>query len=281
MKITIEHFPMRLRFGEEKALKMIKDAGFDGVDYSFNELGNGQAIDLSDHENNAKKVKALLDDLGLSCSQAHAPFRLPYDTKFDMSDVHFADTVRSFEFASVIGAKDVVVHCIPMPDNTDFYGYNYDFYKSLEPYAKDCGVNIAVENLVNSIFWRPKTLSHFIRMLDSPVFCACVDMGHAMLMGLPPEDFVAGMDKGVMKCIHVQDTDGKVDRHWIPYQGVHNWDNVMKALAEYGYEGNLDMEIIHAYDALPDELMLPALEYTAKVGRYLADKFESYKKEIG
>ena len=280
MKITIEHFPMRARFGEEGAFKMIKEAGFDGVDYSFNNLGNGQSIDLSDHITKAKKVKSLLYDLGLECYQAHAPFGLKYGVGFDMDDEQFASIVKSFEFAAVIGAKEVVVHCVTMPENTDFYQCNYDFYKALEPYAKACGVHIAVENLVNSIFWKPNVLSQFIRFLSSPVFSACVDLGHAMITGTQPEDYIAGMDKGVVKCIHVQDTDGKLDKHWIPYQGVQNWDSIMRSLADYGFEGYLDMEIIHSYDLVPNELFLPILKYTAQVGKHLSEIFENYKKTI-
>ena len=278
MKITIEHFPIRMRFGEEKALKMIKDAGFDGVDYSFNQLGNGQAINLSDHLKKANAVKRILDDTGLFCSQAHAPFGLQYGVKFDMDDNRFADTVRSIEFASVLGVKQIVVHTVYMPENADFFACNIDFYKSLESYAKNCGVQIAVENLVaNPQLCKPSVLSDFVRQLNSPIFSACADLGHAMITGTPPEDFVAGMEKGILKCIHVQDTDGVLDRHWIPYQGVQNWDAVMRALADYGYDGTLDMEVIHSFDFLPDELILSALKYTATVGRFLTEKFDRYK----
>ena len=278
MKITIEHFPMRLRFGEENALKMIKDAGFDGVDYSFNQMGNGQAIDLTDHIKKANAVKKLLADLGLICTQAHAPFGLKYGVKFSMDDKQFSDTVKSIEYASVLGVKQIVVHSVAVPEDADFFACNFDFYKSLESYAKDCGIEIAVENLVNSKLRTPSVLSDFVRKLNSPVFSACADLGHAMITGTPPEDFIAGMDKGMLKCVHVQDTDGSLDKHWIPYQGVQNWDAVMRALAGYGYDGTLDMEVIHSFDFLPDELMLPALRYTATVGKSLAEKFEGYKK---
>ena len=273
MKISMEHFPIRAKFGEEKALTMIKEAGFDAVDYSFNQLGNGTPIDLSDHIKKAEKLRKTLDALSLSCTQAHAPFGLPYGMKFDLTDRHFADTVRSFEFAAVLGVKQVVVHSIDVPVNTDFTLYNLAFYQALEPYAKNAGVQIAVENLVSSVFWRPNRLSHFIRLLDSPVFCACIDMGHAALTGIPPEDFIAGMDRGILKCVHMQDTDGKTDRHWIPYQGVQNWDAIVKALAAYGYDGEMDLEIIHCFDSLPDELYFPLMCYAARVGKTLADKF--------
>ncbi|MBR4910695.1 MAG: sugar phosphate isomerase/epimerase [Clostridia bacterium] len=276
MIISIENFPLRQKFGEEKALEMIKSAGFDGVDYSFNEGVSGAAFDLTDHIKKAQKTKAELDKLGLLCVQAHAPFGLKPDIKTDVRDKSFADTVRSIEYAAILGAKQIVVHSIEVPDNADFFDINYNFYKSLQPYAEKCGVRIAIENLVGSIFWRPNRLSHFIRLLDSPVFCDCVDTGHAALMGIPPEDYISGMEADMLKCVHIQDTDGKVDRHWIPYAGVHNWDNIMKALADKEFEGALDMEIIHSFDALPDELYLPLLCYTAKVGKALAGKFEEY-----
>lgn len=277
MKISIENFPVRLKFGEEKALEMLKNAGFDGIDYSFNATGDGRAIDLTNHISKAKDVKQMIDSIGLSCTQAHAPFEMKYGSKFNLDDKDFLNMVRSLEFAAELGIKQVVVHSINMPENTDFFDYNLEYYKSLEPYAKDCKVQIAIENLVNSIFWRPNRLSHFIRLLNSPVFCACVDVGHAELMGIPPEEYVSGMDKDILKCIHIHDTDGKVDRHWIPYQGIQNWDNIVKALAEYGYDGEMNMEIVHSFDSLPDELYFPLLCYTAQVGKLLANKFSDFK----
>ena len=277
MKISMETFPIRAKFGEEKALAMIKEAGFEAMDYSLNQRGNGAAIDLADHIKKAEAIRKTLDSLALSCTQAHAPFGLPYGMKFDLTDRNFSDMVRSLEFAAVLGAKQVVVHSVDVPQDADFAEYNLSFYKALEPYAKNCGVQIAVENLVGYVFERPDHFSHFIRLLDSPVFCACVDMGHAALTGLPPEDYIAGMDTGILKCVHMQDTDGKVDRHWIPYQGVQNWENIVKALAAYGYDGEMDLEIIHCFDSLPEELYFPLLCYAARVAKTLADKFAAYR----
>lgn len=279
MKISIENFLFRNVFGEEKALEMLKKAGFDGIDYSFNADGKGNAIDLTDHLAKAKAVKKTLDALELSCTQAHAPFEVKYGDALNLDNKGFSNIVRSLEFAAELGVRQMVVHSVAAPNNTDFFQYNFDFHKALEPYAKACNVQIAVENLVNSIFWRPNKLSQFIHLLDSPVFCACIDVGHAELMGIPPEDFISGMDKGLLNCIHMHDTDSKVDRHWIPYQGTQNWDNIVKALAQYGYEGEMNMEVIHSFDNLPQELYFSLLCYTAQVGKLLANKFETYRSE--
>lgn len=284
MKVTIENFPFRDKFGDKRAFEMIKSAGFDGVDFSFNALdadGNWGSIDLSNHLNTAKEQKKMLDDCGLSCTQAHAPFNVnKLGVKFNLNDGFFADTIRSIEASSVLGVKTLVVHSLSVAVGDDFLGYNMEFYKALESCAKDNGVKIAVENLVNSIFWRPNRLSHFIRLLDSPVFCACIDVGHAFLMGIPPEKYISGMDKGVIECVHLHDTDSKVDRHWNPYQGDQNWENTMKALAEYGFNGDVNLEVIHSFDNLPDELYPAMLSYTATVGKYLKSLLEKYKGEI-
>ncbi|MBQ3235551.1 MAG: sugar phosphate isomerase/epimerase [Clostridia bacterium] len=277
MKVTIENFPFRQRFGEELGLKAIKDAGFDGVDYSFNDDGKGNPIDLSNHIEKAKQVKGYLDKYGLICKQAHAPFCLSASDELSLDNKNFSDMVKTFEFASIIGCEIVVVHSIKLPPEEDFYKYNYNYYKTLEPYAKKYGVKIAVENLVNSIFWRPNILSQFIRQLNSKVFCACIDVGHAMLMGIPPEEYILGMDEGIIGCVHLHDTDGKIDRHWAPYQGIQNWENTVKALVDRGFTGEINLEVIRPFDALPNELQLPFLKYVAEVGKYFAEKFKTLK----
>ena len=273
MKVTIEHFTLVQHFGEEKAFELISKAGFDGVDYSFNSDGKGNSIDFTNHAQKAKEVKALLDKYNLVAPQAHAPFALSfngnYEETFSMDNKDFSDVVKSLEFASIIGCEAVVVHSIKLPPEIDFFECNYNYYKALEPYAQKFGVKIAVENLVNSIFWRPNRLSHFIRQLNSPVFCACIDVGHSFLMGMPPEEFIAGMDPDLIACVHLHDTDAKVDRHWAPYQGDQNWEKTMKALADYGYKGDINLEVIRPLISLPKELQLPFLTYCRAIGEHL------------
>ena len=83
------------------------------------------------------------------------------------------------------------------------------------------------------------------------------------------------MPKNLVQVVHLHDTDGKTDGHWIPYQGIHNWDNIIKALAEYNFNGEMNLEVIHSFDNLPNELIAPALKYTATVGREMINKFNS------
>ena len=278
MILSMENFFYQNVFGQEETFKHYKEAGFDGIDFSFNALGNGTAIDLENHIEKAKETKRLLEKYGLVCNQAHAPFAFKYGEEMNESNKNFLDIVKSFEYASIIGVKGVVVHAIKTPVGEDFINYNYEFYKSLEPYAKKYQVKVAIENLLNSKFWLPAKLCGFINMLDSDIFCACVDVGHAAIVGVEPESFIAGMEKDKIFCIHLHDTDGQIDRHWIPFQGNHNWDNVLRALAEYGFKGDMNLEVIHSFDNLPKELYHDMLNYTAKVGKYLIKRFNEFNK---
>lgn len=35
MRLSIDTYVLRSRYGDEKAIRMLKEAGFDGIDYSF------------------------------------------------------------------------------------------------------------------------------------------------------------------------------------------------------------------------------------------------------
>ena len=47
-----------------------------------------------------------------------------------------------------------------------------------------------------------------------------------------------------------------------------------------GFDGDINLEVIHSFDNLPDALYQPMLNYTATVGKYLRERFNFYKGEI-
>ena len=130
MILSMQHFLFNNIYGEEQTYKLFKQAGFDGIDFSFNKLGNGTAIDLENHVEKAKETKRLLDKYGLVCNQSHAPFAFKFGEQMDENNKNFLDIVKSFEYASIIGAKCVVVHAVKMPVGEDFIEYNYDDFRA-------------------------------------------------------------------------------------------------------------------------------------------------------
>ena len=287
MKLAMESYIPVRKFGEKEGLKMIKDAGFDCVDYSYYAFKTDSDALGEGYIEYAKELRAHLDEIGLECSQAHAPYIMGYDGAFDLDDVNYKATVHSIESAAILGAESIIVHSIAVPKNMkelSFWKLNQEYYKSLIPFAEKAGILIAVENLYNYDDKRkhyvgrlgsPNELNEFVKEINSPWIVACVDVGHASITGYEPEDFIAEMDGSILKAIHIHDGDYIEDRHTLPYLGRFHWDDVLGALKKVGFEGNLNFEIITYLARFPAELLPEALNLAAKTGRFMIDKFNS------
>jgi sugar phosphate isomerase/epimerase len=292
MRLSMETYGLRRRYGDFEAARLIREAGFDCVDYSCY-YWKERALALEDgYREYARSLRAHLDGLGLTCNQSHAPFSMKYGQPFELSDPEYQGVVRAMEVASILGASQIIIHSIAMPedlreDTEATHTYAMAYYRSLLPYAETFGIRIAVENLFARYKDRrfvysgrlnsPKTLSRVVRELHSPWVTACLDMGHAAMVGYEPEDFVRGMDKGLLGAVHFQDGDYIEDRHTLPFLGQYHWAEIMKALAETGYAGDLTFEIYKFYQNLPDEAIPHALKMAETVGRNLIDVFQKAK----
>lgn len=287
MQLSIETYALRRRFGDFEAARLISEADFDAMDYSAYWYENSP-LARDDYRDYALRLRAHIDALGLVCNQSHAPFAMKYGQAFDLSCTEFREVVHAMEAASILGAKQIIIHSIAMPaelkeDTEATHAYAMAYYRALLPYAEAFGIRIAVENLFirhkeRFIYSKrlntPETLSRAVRELDSPWVTACLDMGHAAMVGYEPEDFIRGMDHGLLGAVHIQDGDYIEDRHTVPYVGQYHWAEIMKALAETGYTGDLTFEIYKYYQNLPDEAIPHALKTAEAVGRKLIGMYE-------
>ena len=285
MKLSIDNGMLLARYGEFESARMIKEAGFDCVDMTYY-LSSPDSPLLNDgYREHAVNLRKHLDDLGLECNQAHAPFVFAYGDRFTLDDTHYRAIVRSMESAAILGAKIIVVHSVGHKEGNNILfdrEYNINYYRSLIPYCEKFGIKVAVENLFecdgNGDFvgrlGSPDELSDFIKELDSPYFCACVDTGHASLTGYKPEDFISGMSADVLKVLHVHDGDYKGDRHTLPFLSEFNWQGIMGSLKNIGYDGELTFEILNYFQWIPAPLVPDALRFAERVGRHLISIFE-------
>lgn len=284
MKLSMDGGALRSRFGEKKALRLIKDAGFDSVDYSFYWAEPGFLMASDNYRSYAQSLRNYLDEIGLSCNQAHAPFEMAYGHPFDTSDEGYLNVVRAIESAAILGAEQIIVHALPMPEDTgeaDFMAYNLAYYESLEPYAQKSGIKIAVENLFGydekrkchkGVLGRPEQHLQMMDMLNPDVFTVCVDVGHASLTGYEPQNYIRYFSGKQLTALHIQDTDYLFDRHVLPFTGEFDWTAICEALNEIGYQGDLTFEVFSFINKFPDELIPDVLSFCATVGRFLIGK---------
>lgn len=280
MKLAVESYIPVKRLGLEKGLHAIAQSGFDAVDFTFYfELE--ALVEADNYLQTAYAAKAILDQLGLRCIQAHAPFSLCYGEPFDTSQPHFRNIVRAMEASAVLGAQIIVVHAPGSPEGAlspEALQTYLRLYRALERYCREFSICVGVENLGNALS-TPALLNQLLEQLDERCFAACLDVGHAHMVGIPPQDFIRQLLPGRLRALHIHDNDGTDDQHQLPFLGTVDWKAVMCALRQTNYPGDFTMEAWRFLNSLPDSLQPDALCFEARVAAHLAALTKCFEKE--
>lgn len=271
------------------SLRLLKEAGFDAYDLSLRPLSREDGpVAADNYMDFAREIKAAADEIGIVCNQAHATFPPEKFGDEEHNKATFERIRREMEVAAYVGAPIIVVHATkPVPKGYDVVEENLRFYGSLLPYAKEYGIKIGVENLFEYDELRERRkpcgigtsekLSAFMELLDPEWFTVCFDIGHAAINVENPEDAIRNL-KGKIGCLHVHDNDYVNDQHLVPYLGKTDWEEVCRAFAEIGYDGDFTLESCTFEGKFPAELTLDMLKFEVKVAKYLINKIENYKK---
>lgn len=270
-------------FGDEECVRILAEAGFDAIDWGFFEMSAGKGIWCTDDwKNHALRLKELGRECGIGFSQAHAPF--PSSQGEETADKIIMERIlRSMEAAALMGIKNIVVHpkqhLVYAKEKKQLWQENLEFYRSLIPFCQTFGIRVCAENMwqydskrryiVDSVCSQPEEFCSLLDALDSPWIVGCLDLGHCALVGVEPEDFIRAMGKDRLKALHVHDVDYLHDCHTMPFMKNLNWENITRALAQIGYEGDFTFEADSFYSGFPAPLMKDACRLMERTGRYL------------
>ena len=285
MKISTEIASIAAKVGMEKAVELCAKAGFDAWDFSmFNmcrvdwETGlpvqNEKPLNATHYLNYARKLKKIGLDNGIVCNQSHAPF--PVDVPFIRSSLKLA-----IECTAEAGGAICVIH----PDDNKTAEENAEMYLELLDFAKSCGVKIATENMWNwdsekneSAFAACATGEDFKKHIDiihDDFFVACLDLGHAEMRG--SGDGAVNMIRTLrsrLQALHIHDNDRWHDNHQIPFSMSIDFDAIVKALKEIGYEGYFTLEADDFLDAYNTSDIFDGVVKLNESAKKLADMFD-------
>ncbi len=286
MKISTEIGSAAAIVGEEKTLEYLGKAGFDAWDFSMFAMCRpdyGARIALpSDHPLSgpgylayARKLKQVGLDNGLVCSQSHAPF----PTGYVNMETYLK---RAIECTAEAGGNICVIH----PMNDASARENARMYHKLLPFAKDCGVIIAAENMWN---WdREKDISSFaacatsesflehLQAVGGESFAACLDIGHAEMAG--SGSGAVSMIKALghhLQALHIHDNDLWRDRHQLPFTMKIDFSAVLGALKEIGYKGYLTLEADRYLTPYTPETVCEGIGEMAAAAKKLSALYEA------
>lgn len=291
MKLSSGIYGLIGRFSDKEAIKILADAGFDGVDLTICYGSEAdKSLETDSYLQYAGDIRQYMEALGIECVQAHAP------TPSRETGGYYQKIVRAIELAAYVGAKVIVVH--PIKDEGDGFHWqkkslrerNMRFYRSLIPYAEKFDIKIAIENIysfdkrrntvVSSVCSHGDEFAEYIDELNSDRIVACVDTGHAALVSDSAQNLLKLLGTRV-QALHVHDVDCVGDNHTLPYTRVLDWDDICRTLAQTGYSGSFNFEAGNFYSRYMEDDFIPiAAKFAEQVGRSLIRKIERFKSEM-
>ncbi|MBP3333557.1 MAG: sugar phosphate isomerase/epimerase [Clostridia bacterium] len=301
MKLSMPIYPLEPRFGTEKSLDLIKDAGFEAVDYSLGSLVADDSVFNSDeYKARALEIRRMADQRGLKINQTHAPFTFSINLWNDpdaFENIIMPRFYRNLEISAILGADVSVVHPLHhwtyLGHEEEIFEKNMEYYRRLIPYAKEYGVKIGVENMFQVDPRRKfiicdtcseiKEFVRYIDELDSEQIVACLDIGHIGLVQQKEEawDYIRALGHDRLKSLHVHDNDYRADQHKLPYTGIINWKEVIKALGEIDYDGDFTYETGFVVNTMDEEVVPIGLKFMADIGHNMVSRIDACRPGKG
>ena len=288
---------------------MFAAAGFDAVDLGLSGGANTRAPDYEGRCIFEKSIEEVIEYYadtiaafrkhGIAITQGHAPQPAYVAGKPEITEYCIRIYKRIIEFCGYIGCPRLVIHGVDYKFDNDcdepeeIDRLNRHLFESLIPELKKYHVMACMENLYvrkyktsnDDLFMEgpasdPYATAQLIDELNEKageeLFGLCLDTGHLHIVRKDPRTYIPILGKRI-KCLHLNDNNGFADQHLVPLSGTADWENIIKALAKIGYDGDINFEIggnFGRISAFNPELVLPWLELVRKTGECLRNMIQ-------
>lgn len=285
MILSTQSLIMQRAYGYEDGVRALKRIGFDAYDFTMFDMAEqpDDPMTRADFRETCRSLRKAADEAGILCNQTHAPFPSRKADDAAWNGVIFDYLARSVEITSLLGGNVCVIH--PCNDYTAEQNAEL-LYRPLEKHARKFGVKIALENMWNFSRQENKavpcacsTAEDFLKhldLLDPEYFVACLDIGHAEMLGdcVSAAELIRALGPR-LQALHVHDNDRAHDWHTFPYAGNIDWEPVYAALREIRYAGELTFEAGLGIMKFPPELQYDATVLLHAIGRYMISRIEN------
>lgn len=234
---------------DEARVDELHRAGFRYIDLSQYSLRrNADLLTSPDWKENAAKLKAHAEKLGMRFVQSHAPGGELMDPDPEKKEALIQATIRSIYVAKELEIPIIVYHAGTRKfiSKDEFLTENIKICRRFLPALEETGVTLLTENTTHAnmgirpYFYSGKEMVEFLDEMNHPLFGACWDTGHANIEG-PQSKELETLGK-YLKGVHINDNRGLKDEHIIPYTGTVNMDDVMEGLIKAGFNGPFTFE---------------------------------------
>jgi len=131
------------------------------------------------------------------------------------------------------------------------------------PAAQECGVNLLVEPEPHLLIERPEEFEELLAGLSHPRLALNFDIGHFYCVGVDPAAAARRLAAHI-RHVHLEDiAPSREHRHLVPGRGAVDFNAVLDALADAGYNGWVTVEL-YPYEAQAREVAEEAFQYLSK-----------------
>ena len=256
-------------------LKTLKEHGYDCIDFQEMMQMNSPlyALNDEDFEKELNKIRDEAKANGVEVYQLHSIWPTAGDETEEGRQKSLWYYRRSILGAKHLGCKRVVVHpWMPHGWNNgtkeEFFEINVRLMRELMPMARECDVYVCLENMPYRKGTTFSTVEEWLAVLEAvgdEYAKACLDTGHLEAMEEDPYACALAI-KDYLEATHVHDSRRAMDLHLFPYQGVLDWDALIRGLREIGFDGciSLETKVMETVPSPAKELLQKGLAELAK-----------------
>lgn len=242
----------------DKQWETLRVANSIGFKSFFTGLYDDQSLEM---------LKSTADELGMEFEFIHSPWN-------GINDMWTADTDPEIYFeikktiaqAKKYGAGGIIIHVSSGYYPPQICDKGLDRYDRLVAYAKECGVNIAFENLR-----KIGNVAYMMQRYEKESHVGfCFDTGHAYCYTEKRIPWLEIFGDKLMYT-HFHDNYGKTgenveDKHLLPFEGIIDYQSIIDKLDEYDYKGSIMLESIDENSAFKGEdFIKEAFERATKI----------------
>ena len=186
------------------------------------------------------KIKEWSEKYGIELYSFHLPF-MPFGV-LDISNPNLAESTIEYlkdiiDKACAIGIDKFIIHASGEPidenDRTKRMECAKNSLNILATYTKERGTVLCVEDLPRTCLGRDS--SDILELISANEnLRVCFDTNH--LLEEENIDFIRTVGDKIVT-LHVSDYDRVNERHWLPGEGINDWQQIISELNKIGYSG--------------------------------------------
>ena len=205
----------------EERIKQIKESGYNYIMLWWENETYPNFIDRRNLINIVKSYDINLDNVHLPYNEINFLWAEGIDRRNKVDEIK-----RWMHECRECGAETVVLHVTSGNNILLNKSFGYKSFNEIISEAEDIKLRVALENTEMLHY-----LKFIFREIKSDYAGFCYDTSHDFINGQSCGDILDEL-KDRLFCVHLSDCDGIEDRHWIPGNGIVNWEKTIDMIRE-------------------------------------------------